>query len=47
MFCATHKVPDNRAWGLLPKKKRQPFPMTPADQVTRIQFSYVDAQSSK
>lgn len=41
MFCATHKVPDKRAWGL-PMKKRQPFPMLPCDEVTRIEFSYVD-----
>jgi hypothetical protein len=41
MFCATHKVPDNRAWGL-PKRKRQAFPMLPCDEVTRIEFSYVD-----
>lgn len=43
MFCATHKVPDNRPWGLLPKRRRQPFPMLPCDQVTRIEFSYVDS----
>jgi hypothetical protein len=42
MFCATHTVPDNRAWGL-PKRRRQPFPMMPCDEVTRIEFSYVDA----
>lgn len=41
MFCDTHKVPDNRAWGL-PKRKRQPFPMVPCDEVTRIEFTYVD-----
>lgn len=41
MFCATHKVPDTRAWGL-PKHRRQPFPMLPCDEVTRIEFSYVD-----
>jgi hypothetical protein len=41
MFCATHKVPDTRAWGL-PRAKRQPFPMLPCDEVTRIEFSYVD-----
>jgi hypothetical protein len=42
MFCATHRVPDNRAWGLLPKSRRQSFPMLPCDEVTRIEFSYVD-----
>ncbi len=41
MFCATHKVPDTRAWGL-PRSKRQPFPMLPCDEVTRVEFSYVD-----
>lgn len=41
MFCATHKVPDTRAWGL-PHRRRQAFPMLPCDQVTRIEFSYVD-----
>lgn len=40
MFCATHTIPDKRAFGL-PKKKRQPFPMLPCDEVTRIEFSYV------
>lgn len=42
MFCATHRVPDNRAWGLLPKRRRQSFPMLPCDEVTRIEFEYVE-----
>lgn len=42
MFCKTHTVPDKRAWGL-PLRKRQPFPMLPCDEVTRIEFSYVDS----
>lgn len=41
MFCETHKVPDKRAWGL-PVRKRTPFPMMPCDEVTRIEFEYVD-----
>jgi len=40
MFCATHKVPDTRPFGL-PKRRRQAFPMLPCDEVTRIEFSYV------
>lgn len=40
MFCATHRIPDNRAWGLLPKRRRQSFPMLPCDEVTRIEFEY-------
>jgi hypothetical protein len=42
MFCATHKIPDTRAWGL-PRNRRQPFPMLPCDEVTRIEFSYVES----
>jgi hypothetical protein len=42
MFCASHKIPDNRPWGL-PKRRRQAFPMLPCDEVTRIEFEYVDA----
>jgi hypothetical protein len=41
MFCETHRIQDNRAWGLLPKSRRQSFPMLPCDEVTRIEFSYV------
>lgn len=40
MFCASHTISDKRAWGLS-MKKRQPFPMLPCDEVTRIEFSYV------
>lgn len=47
MFCATHKVPDKRAFGLMPMKRRQPLPMLPCDEVTRIEFSYVDALKSE
>lgn len=41
MFCATHTVPDTRPWGL-PKRRRQAFPMLPCDEVTRIEFTYVE-----
>lgn len=39
MFCATHRIPDTRPWGL-PRNRRTPFPMLPCDEVTRIEFSY-------
>jgi len=43
MFCSTHTIPDKRAFGL-PRHRRQPFPMLPCDEVTRIEFSYVADQ---
>lgn len=40
-FCASHKIPDTRPWGL-PKRRRVSFPMLPCDEVTRIEFEYTD-----
>ena len=44
MFCATHKIPDTRPFGL-PRNRRQPFPMLPCDEVTRIEFEYVNQEA--
>lgn len=44
MFCATHCVPDTRVGSGRPRSKRQPFPMLPCDEVTRIEFSYVESR---
>jgi hypothetical protein len=45
MFCATHTIPDTRVGPPKGRKYRQPFPMLPVDEVTRIEFEYMeDAQ---
>lgn len=45
MFCETHVIPDKRLGPPKGRRYRPPFPMLPMDEVTRIQFEYVDLDS--
>lgn len=46
MFCATHTIPDDRRGPPKSRKYRQPFPMLPNDEVTRIEFEYTAQHGS-
>lgn len=45
MFCASHSIPDRRQ-GPPRNRYRPPFPCLPCDEVTRIEFEYVDSDAA-